>query len=186
MDSHSHADDNITLPNDSQSKTQATSSSHLFVECPGICKRRVALETVKLAKESRSRAIWNCNGCRQIKKKQVKISWYNLVCVQCTHTNGRTYLIQNCRNNCPTKQALEKKKEKLHQDKAKATPSATFNKARSLIERLKHREVRDRLSVLKTAWKLGNGGVPQPWFKLAGSKKVLISRLHSGFAALEA
>ena len=120
MESHSQTDDIITLPNDSQSGTQAT-SSHLFVECPGICKRQVALETVKLARESRSRAIWNCNTCRQIKKKQIKISWYNLVCVQCTHTHGKTCLIQTCTSNCPTKQALEKKKEDLGPGKAKAT-----------------------------------------------------------------
>ena len=28
--------------------------------------------------------------------------------------------------------------------------------------------------------------MPQPWFKYNGSKKVLISRLHSGFAAFAA
>ena len=110
MESHSHADDIITLPNDSQSGTQATSSSHLFVECPGICKRQVALGTVKLARESHSRAIWNCSSCRQIKKKTIKISWYNLVCVQCTHTHGKTCLIQTCARNCPTKRALDRKR----------------------------------------------------------------------------
>ena len=140
MESHSHADDIITLPNDSQSGTQATSSSHLLVECPGICKRQVALGTVKLARESHSRAIWNCSSCRQIKKKQIKISWYNLVCVQCTHTHGKTCLIQTCTSNCPTKQALEKRKD-LGPGKAKATPKVdrTFKRARSLIERLKHK-----------------------------------------------
>ena len=121
MESHSQTDDIITLPNDSQAGTQAT-SSHLFVKCPGICKRQVALETVKLARESHSRAIWNCSTCRQIKKKQIKISWYNLVCVQCTHTHGKTCLIQTCTSNCPTKQALEKKKD-LVPGKAKACTS---------------------------------------------------------------
>ena len=187
MESHSQADDIITLPNDSQSGTQATTSSHLLVECPGICKRRAALDSIKLASDGRSRAIWTCSSCSQFKKKQIKIRWYNLVCVQCTHTHGETCLIQNCTSNCPTKQALEKRKE-LGPGKAKATPKVdrTFKRARRLIERLKHKELRQRLQVLKAAWRLGNGGEPQPWFKLAGSKKVLISKLHSGFAAFAA
>ena len=186
MESHSQTDDIITLSNDSQSGTQATSSSHLFVECPGICKRQVALEKVNLARESRSRAIWNCNTCRQIKKKQIKISWYDLVCVQCTHTHGKTCLIQNCTSNCPTKQALEKKKD-LVAGKARAFPSScptkqalekkkpvtskvdrTFIRARSLIEPLMHRELVERLNVIKTAWILGKNGVPQPWFSFCG------------------
>ena len=148
MESHSQTDDIITLPNDSQSKTQATSSSHLFVECPGICKRRVDLENLNLARESRSRTIWNCSSCRQIKKKQIKISWYNLVCVQCTHTQSKTCVIQTCTSNCPTKQALEKKKD-LGPGKAKATPKVdrTFKRARCLIERLKNRESVEHLQV---------------------------------------
>ena len=44
----------------------------------------------------------------------------------------------------------------------------------------------ERLKVLKTGWILGNGDVPQPWFNQKGSKKVLMSRLHSGFAAFAA
>ena len=133
MDSHSHADDNITLPNDSQSKTQATFSSHLFLECPGICKRRVALETVKLAKESRSRAIWNCSSCRQIKKKQVKISWYNLVCVQCTQSHGKTCLIQFCARNCPTKRALQKRKIWERQQRKQQKSNSDSNRKQTLL-----------------------------------------------------
>ena len=109
------------------------------------------------------------------------------MCVQCTQTHGETCLIQNCTSNCPTKQALEKRKE-LGPGKAKATPKVdrTFKRARRLIERLKYKELKERLQVLKTAWRLGNGGMPQPWSKLAGSKKVLISKIHSGFAAFAA
>ena len=140
-----------------------------------------------------------------------------MVCVQCTHTHGKTCLIQNCTSNCPTKQALEKKKDlvagkarafpsscptkqalekkkDLGPGKAKATPMSpvaskadrTFKRARSFIERLNKKKLVERLQVLKTAGRLGNGGVPQPWFKYRGSKKILISRLHSGFAAFKA
>ena len=44
----------------------------------------------------------------------------------------------------------------------------------------------ERLKILKTAWILGNGEVPQPWFNQNGSQKELISRLDSGFAAFGA
>ena len=44
----------------------------------------------------------------------------------------------------------------------------------------------ERLKVLKTAWILGNGDVSQSWFLQIGSKEVLISRLHSEFAAFAA
>ena len=43
-----------------------------------------------------------------------------------------------------------------------------------------------RLKVLKTAWILGSGDVTQAWFSQNASKKVLISRLHSGLAAFAA
>ena len=162
MESHSQADDIITLPNDSQSGTQATTSSHLLVECPGICKRRAALDSIKLASDGRSRAIWTCSSCSQFKKKQIKIRWYNLVCVQCTQTHGETCLIQNCTSNCPTKQALEKKKP------VTSKVDRTFKRARSLIEPLQHRELVERLNVIKTAWILGKNGVPQPWFSFCG------------------
>ena len=39
---------------------------------------------------------------------------------------------------------------------------------------------------LKTAWILGNGEVPQPWFLQIGLKEVFIFRLHSEFAAFAA
>ena len=50
----------------------------------------------------------------------------------------------------------------------------------------KHTELMERLEVLKTAWNLGNGDVPQPWFKKGIHKKVLLSRLEAGFAAFAA
>ena len=163
MQSHPHTNDMMTLPNESQSGTQqATSSSQLLVECSGSCKRRVALETVELARDGHSKAVWNCSSCRKIKKKQIEISWYNLVCVHCTDTHGKTCLIQTCASNCPTKQALEKKKPVT----SKVDP--TFIRARSLIEPLMHRELVERLNVIKTAWILGKNGVPQPWFSFCG------------------
>ena len=44
----------------------------------------------------------------------------------------------------------------------------------------------ERLKVLKTAWILGNGDVPQPWFNQNGSHKELISNVDAGFAAFAA
>ena len=188
-----HTDDTITLSSDSQAGKRETTSTQLFVKCPSICGQIINVETVNLARESHDRAIWNCSNCRKIKKKQVKITWHHFVCVQCTHTQGKTCLIQTCTSNCPTKQALEKKKD-LGPGKAKATPMSpvaskvdrTFKRARSLIERLNKTKLVERLKVLKTAWRLGNGGMPQTWFKYKGSKKVLISRIHAGFAAFAA
>ena len=49
-----------------------------------------------------------------------------------------------------------------------------------------HRSLIARLKVLKTAWVLGNGEVPQPWFNQNASKEVAICRLHSGLAAFDA
>ena len=43
-----------------------------------------------------------------------------------------------------------------------------------------------RLIVLTTVWTLGNGDVPQPWFKLNSSKKVLHAKLYAGLAAFAA
>ena len=48
------------------------------------------------------------------------------------------------------------------------------------------RVLQQRLIVLSTAWTVGNGHVPQPWFKLNKSRKVLHSELHAGFAAFKA
>ena len=126
----------------------------------------------------------------------MKIIWYNLVCVQCTHTQGKTWTIQNCDSNCCTKQMLEKKKD-MGKGTAKATPMSsepskvdrTFKRARGLIAHLDKRKLIERLQVLKTAWRLGNGDVPQPWFNYnrnGGSKNVLISKLQTGFAAFAA
>ena len=49
-----------------------------------------------------------------------------------------------------------------------------------------HRSLIARLKVLKSAWILGNGEVPQPWFNQNASKEVTICRLHSGLAAFDA
>ena len=165
-----HTDGKITLPSGSQTETRATTSAHLFVKCPSICGQKMDLETVNLARESHGRAIWNCSSCRKIKKKQVKIPWHHFVCIQCTHRNGETCSIRSCTDSCPARKTLEKKKTLLSKIK-KQQPR------RELIERLK---------ILKTAWILGNGKVPQPWFSQIGSHKELISRLDSGLAAFGA
>ena len=54
------------------------------------------------------------------------------------------------------------------------------------LEEARRQSVVGRLKVLKTAWILGSGDVPQAWFNQNASKKVLISRLHSGLAAFAA
>ena len=105
-----------------------------------------------------------------MKKKQVKITWHHFVCVECTHTHGKTCSIQSCATDCLTKQALEKKRDLV-------TKTKRQHPRRLLIERLK---------ALKTAWILGDGDAPQPWFSQNGSPKKLISNLDAGFAAFAA
>ena len=53
---------------------------------------------------------------------------------------------------------------------------------------LKEHELLERLTVLKAAWILGHGRMPQPWFKLDKrfSTKKLMFMLHSGYQAIEA
>ena len=179
----SHDNNIITPPDDEQTETQATTESQLFVTCPSVCNQKVTLDKIRLARESGGRAIWNCSHCRKIKKKQAKISWNHFVCVQCTHTQGETWLIQSCAVNCPTKLAIESKK-KMRPGKAKV--DRAVESAKKVFKRLKLRELVERLKVLKAAWILGKGehSKPQPWFNYNPKKKtILISRLCSGFAA---
>ena len=85
--------------------------SKQVVECPGTCKQRIAIESVNLGRNGRSkRKIWTCSSCSLITKKRMRISCIKLVCVRCTHTHGETCLIGSCASNCPTKRALETKK----------------------------------------------------------------------------
>ena len=159
---------------------RAAASSHLYVRCPSFCNKQVAVAEIKLAKEGRNREIWNCSHCRTIKKKQVKIAWCDFVCVQCTHTQGEICLIKYCTSNCPTRTALEKRRlNKVDR---------TFKKAKSMMTSLKEHELLERLTVLKAAWILGHGRMPQPWFKLDQrfSTKKLMFMLHSGYQAIEA
>ena len=93
-----------------QAGVRTATSSHLYVKCPSFCGKEFDLNKIKFAREGRDRVIWNCSNCREIKKTQVKITWYHFVCVQCTHTQGKTCLIQYCTSNCPTRKALEKKR----------------------------------------------------------------------------
>ena len=61
-----------------------------------------------------------------------------------------------------------------------------MNTAKRAFKRLQNRELIERLKVLKAAWILGKGesSKPQPWFNYRlVKKKILISRLCSGFAA---
>jgi hypothetical protein len=166
-----HTDDTITLSSDSQAGKRETTSTQLFVKCPSICGQMINVETVNLARESHDRAIWNCSSCRKLKKKQVKITWHHFVCVQCTHTQGKTCSIGSCAGSCLAKLDLEKKKKNLLSKAKKQHPR------QQLIERLK---------ILKTAWILGNGDLPQPWFNQNGSHKILMSNLEAGFAAFAA
>ena len=183
------AEDNMTLPNDIQADAQTVFSSQLFVKCPGVCKRQVDLERLKLAGEGRNRTVWNCRTCRQMKKKQVKVTWYHLVCVQCTQTHGKTCLIQYCASNCPTKQAIVKKKAlqpSLQKDLEPSLRYRKFRRAKRFIKCLTRDPLLERLKVLRSAWILGDGDVSQPWLECTGPRNVLISKLHDGFAAFEA
>ena len=183
------AEDNMTLPNDIQADAQTVCSSKLFVKCPGVCKRQVDLERLKLAGEGRNRTVWNCRTCRQMKKKQVKVTWYHLVCVQCTQTHGKTCLIQYCASNCPTKQAIVKKKAlqpSLQKDLEPSLRYRKFRRAKRFIKCLTRDPLLERLKVLRSAWILGDGDVSQPWLECNGPRNVLISKLHDGFAAFEA
>ena len=179
----------MTHPNDLQADAQTAFSSQLFVKCPGVCKRQVDLERLKLAGEGRNRTVWNCRSCRQMKKKQVKVTWYHLVCVQCTQTHGKTCLIQYCASNCPTKQAIEKKKAlepSLQKDLEPSWRYRKFRKAKRIINCLTHDKLLERFQILRSAWILGDGDASQPWLEVNGSRKVLISKLHDGFAAFAA
>ena len=126
--------------------TRTAVSSQLYVKCPSFCSKEFDVAEIKLASEGRNRKVWNCSDCRQIKKKQVKISWCRFVCVQCTHTHGTTCLIEHCTSNCQTRKALERLKVASNVDR-------TFKK--SMIESLKEPELVERLTVLSR--------MPQPW-----------------------
>ena len=68
---------------------------------------------------------------------------------------------------------------------AQKSPSRKADSA-TMADASSYRSLVERLQVLKTAWILGSGDVPQAWFNQNASKKVLISRLHSGLAAFAA
>ena len=164
-----------------QARTITASSSQLYVKCPLFCGKLFESEEIKFAKEGRDRVIWNCSSCRTIKKKQVKLAWYHFVCVQCTHTQGKTCLIQYCTSSCRTREALERKM-------TKATVPRMFKKAISIIESLKKKDLMERLTVLRTAWNLGSDRMPQPWFRFSNrrTKRKLMFMLHSAFEAFAA
>ena len=164
-----------------QARTITASSSQLYVKCPLFCGKLFESEEIKFAKEGRDRVIWNCSSCRTIKKKQVKLAWYHFVCVQCTHTQGKTCLIQYCTSSCRTREALERKM-------TKARVPRMFKKAISIIESLKKKDLMERLTVLRTAWNLGSDRMPQPWFRFSNThtKRKLMSMLHSAFEAFAA
>ena len=57
------------------------------------------------------------------------------------------------------------------------------------MERLKETELVERLTVLRAAWILGSGRMPQPWCRFGRNnckKKHLMSKLRSGFQAIAA
>jgi hypothetical protein len=122
-------------------------------------------------------------------KKQVKVTWYHLICVRCTQTHGKNCLIQYCASNCPTKQGIEKKKalqSSLQKDVEPSLHHRNFGRAKRFIKCLTRGPLLDRLRVLRSAWILGDGDVSQPWLECTGPRNVLISKLHDGFAAFEA
>ena len=177
-----------------QAKPRTPISAQLYVKCPSFCGKEVNLKKIELAREGRDRVIWNCSNCREIKKKQVKIAWHHFVCVQCTHTQDKTCLIQYCKSNCPTRKALEKKRapaasraRKALEKKRAAAASrggGMFQKAKNSIDSLKRAELLERLTVLRTAWILGSGRMRQPWCRFSNDKKnQLMSKLHSAFEA---
>ena len=183
------AENNMTLPNDIQADAQTACSSQLFVKCPGVCRRHIDLERVKLAGGGRNRTVWNCKICRMMNKKQVKVTWYHLICVRCTQTHNKNCLIQYCASNCPTKQGIEKKKalqSSLQKDVEPSLHHRKFGRAKRFIKCLARGPLLDRLRVLRSAWILGDGDVSQPWLECTGPRNVLISKLHDGFAAFEA
>ena len=183
------AENNMTLPNDIQADAQTACSSQLFVKCPGVCRRHIDLGRVKLAGGGRNRTVWNCKICRLMNKKQVKVTWYHLICVRCTQTHGKNCLIQYCASNCPTKQGIEKKKAlqpSLQKDVEPSLHHRKFGRAKRFIKCLTRGPLLDRLRVLRSAWILGDGDVSQPWLECTGPRNVLISKLHDGFAAFEA
>ena len=83
-------------------------------------------------------------------------------CVFSAHTHGKTCLIAHCTSNCPTRKALER----LSTRKVASKVERTFEKAKSMMERLKETELVERLTVLRAAWILGSGRMPQPWCRL--------------------
>ena len=56
----------------------------------------------------------------------------------------------------------------------------------ALLKKQSRKTLTERLIVLKTAWVVGNGKVPQPWFNHKDRKESLISHIHSAFAAFAA
>ena len=105
-----------------QTGAQAATLTQLRVKCPFFCKQEVAVEAVKLAKSNEWTAVWSCNKCRQIKKKQVRVTWSHFVCVQCSDASGKESSLECCPNGCPTKQALKNKKDAVVAPKAKPKP----------------------------------------------------------------
>ena len=187
-----------------QEVTRTATSSHLYVKCPLFCGTEVDLTKIKLAKEGRDRLIWNCSSCRDIKKTQVKIAWRHFVCVQCTHTQSKTWLIQHCKSNCPTRKALEEKirvpvalkvdrmcptRKALEKKKNTVTLKVDrmLQKAKTSIEGLKKEELMERLTVLRTAWMLDSGLMIQPWCRFSNEiHSQLMSKLHSALEAFAA
>ena len=96
----------------SQSRSPTATLTQLFVKCPAYCGQTVALDRMKLASDGGNKTVWNCPTCRKIKQKQVRIAWSNIVCVKCTHKNGRECCILACTSSCLTKQTLETKKRR--------------------------------------------------------------------------
>ena len=83
-----------------------------------------------------------------------------MVCVQCTHTDGKTCLIDSCARNCPTKRALEKKKDLVRGSKPDGVSKHVFKYKNNIYqgvtnfcityERLKNADSESRADVMNT------------------------------------
>ena len=82
------------------------------------------------------------------------------MCVQCTHTDGKTCLIDSCARNCPTKRALEKKKDLVRGSKPDGVSKHVFKYKNKIYqgvtnfcityERLKNADSESRADVMNT------------------------------------
>ena len=57
-----------------------------------------------------------------MKKKQIRVEWWKLICVSCSTSSQEDCWLEACPSGCATKAAVEKIKDDIAQPKAKAKP----------------------------------------------------------------